>query len=112
MNLAANQTLVEEALGEAGDHIGYARRSNSCLQTSWALRAEFNAAIVHARAAVEAAKRTNDTGLLAVTTAYFTVRRMFMTAAQSDLEAVRRGIEFEDSVRLLTGYRPSRDPGA
>ena len=72
------------------------------------LRAEFMAAVVAARAAVESAERTNDAEFLAVMTAYFITDSLFMCGGAVDLEAVRRGIEFEDSVQLHTGYRPSR----
>ena len=106
-DLAACQALLEDALGDAGDHHRLRAEIESALANVLQMRAEFDAAVVHARAAVDAAQRTNDVGFVAVTTAYFTSEALFMSGQAADLEAVRQGIEFEDSVRFLGGCRPS-----
>ena len=81
-DLAASQALLEEALGDAGDHHRLRAEIELELASTLGLRAEFMAAVVAARAAVESAERTNDAKFLAVMTAYFITDSLFMAAEQ------------------------------
>lgn len=102
---AVSTALMEEAVGEAGDHHRLRAQIEVMLADALSTRAEFAAALVHARAALESAQRANDPGILAVAIAAVEFDTL-MTGGAVDLEAIRRGIQYDDSVEL-TWSRPS-----
>ena len=103
---AAILALLEEALDNAGDHYRLRAELEVMCSDILGATAEFGAALMHAQAALEAAERANDPGLIALATAGYAAD-MLWTGGSVDLEAVRRGIEYEDSAPILTTYRPS-----
>ena len=103
---AVVQALLEQALDAAGDHHRLRAEIEMMLSDTLSGRAEFAASLVHSRAALQSAKRAGDPGLLAAATGDYAAE-LWISGGAVDLEAVRSGIELEESVRIPTTYRPS-----
>jgi len=102
----ASEALLGEALAEAGDHDRLRAQIQAELAGLLSVRAKFAPMIPLATAAVEAAERANDAGLLAVALATYAFAH-FICGHGIELEALRRGIELEGSVPASVTGLPS-----
>jgi DNA-binding CsgD family transcriptional regulator/tetratricopeptide (TPR) repeat protein len=105
-NGEAVQDLLEQALASAGDHDRLCTRIEINLAGFASNRAKFSEMLVHAAAALDAADRTGDPGLLALALAAHATAGFF-NGHGIRLESLRRGIELEDSASARTMELPS-----